>query len=689
MTGEQAAVAALFALDVLVAIVWATIAALLWRLPVGRVPNGVVRPLFVVSMLVAAGYALFSLFTILPPAVHATRPLWLRVFYVLGDVSMVGAAAAFAHMAWRLPPVPTAGRRRLAALYGAAGLVVTLHAATQLLPSPPPALTAADQALYWSYFVVALVAGGWQIAGTARSGAWHPDTVFVTRRGDVAVIGALALAAFLMGALFVNGGWEAHPWTLHLLSGVTGLAGAVPLAARMLGAVLRTAVLVVAALLATAGVYSLAQLVILPRVDPLVAPAVHSGMVVAIVVLLVPGQRALEAAIDRLLLRRSRGRLAELQAFVHTLSPELGRLECTRRVVGAVVRVLGLRAAATILRDGAAFCKGDLDIDRLSAAWPRDAAADALPAHPFFGHELADGILRDLLVECSIACVVPIVSPRRRWGDLFPSARLLGTAFAEEDIETLETAAQQLALLLDGAELLERAVAVERSLAQAEKLAVIGETSARIAHDIRNPVTAARSLAQQLAREPEAPFREELHVILEELDRVERQVADLLQFARRKDLRFERVDLGALARATVAQLRPRLQAADVAVALDLEPAVAVWADRERLRQLIVNLVENAADALCGAPRRELSLRVAATNGSATLRVSDTGPGVPVDALSHLFEPFFSLKSHGTGLGLAIAKRTVDAHGGHITAAVRPEGGMVFDVGLPPASTGAA
>ena len=178
-------------------------------------------------------------------------------------------------------------------------------------------------------------------------------------------------------------------------------------------------------------------------------------------------------------------------------------------------------------------------------------------------------------------------------------------------------------------------------------------------------------------------------MIREELDRVERQVADLLHFARREEPRLEAVNLGALVEATVTQLRPQLESAGVVVTLDLQPDIAARADRERFRQVLVNLVENAAEALGGAPRRELCVRVAAANGHATLQLSDTGPGVPEDAMPRLFEPFFSLKANGTGLGLAIAKRTLEAHGGRITAAIRPEGGMTFDVDLPLGGAGTA
>ena len=226
-------------------------------------------------------------------------------------------------------------------------------------------------------------------------------------------------------------------------------------------------------------------------------------------------------------------------------------------------------------------------------------------------------------------------------------------------------------------------MAIERSLAHAEKLAAIGETAARIAHDIRNPVTAARSLAQQLVEEPGSPFAAEHQLILEELDRVERQVAVLLRFARREELNIEAVDLGELARSVIAHVARRLDDAVVTAAVSAPAGICVAADREKLRQVLINLVENAIDALGGKDAdRHLTIEVAETDGCAALRVCDDGPGVPADALSRLFEPFFSLKPTGTGLGLAIAHRTIAAHGGRIEACSTSGTGMTMHVTLP-------
>jgi two-component system sensor kinase FixL len=99
--------------------------------------------------------------------------------------------------------------------------------------------------------------------------------------------------------------------------------------------------------------------------------------------------------------------------------------------------------------------------------------------------------------------------------------------------------------------------------------------------------------------------------------------------------------------------------------------------------VIVNLVENARDALVSSPEaRRLSILLSGSNGTATLVIRDNGPGAPADALPRLFEPFFSLKEHGTGLGLAIVKRTIEAHGGSITAAPAGDRGLALQIELP-------
>jgi len=408
------------------------------------------------------------------------------------------------------------------------------------------------------------------------------------------------------------------------------------------------------------------------------------GAVLGVVLVLVPAQGWLRAAIDRLVFRRSRRRWAEVHAVLHTLSPELGVLECCRRALGELARALQLRGAAFLLAGGEAVTHGAFALAPLAAAWARWARA--LPPHAFGKSRFRDLPLPliEALIEADVVAIVPVVSPRRLWGHVLVRTDLLRASFSDEDDQAIDAIADQLGLVLDAAELLARTVAVERSLAHAEKLAAIGELAARIAHEIRNPVTAARSLAQQLAREPTSPFAAEHRLILDELERVERQVAALLRFARREDFRFEPVDLAELARATLEAFRPRLEAGGVTLELALADGVTARADREKLRQVLVNLLENALDAMtaeAGGPRT-LSVAVGNGHGAAALEVRDSGPGVPADALSHLGEPFFSTKPSGTGLGLAIARRTVEAHGGRIALGAGKERGLVVSIELP-------
>jgi signal transduction histidine kinase len=505
------------------------------------------------------------------------------------------------------------------------------------------------------------------------------------------ILMATAVAAMLtlLLVLALTGGAPLTSVGGLALHTVVELALAAPFVVRMLGRTVRAFLLTAILVSLTSVVYFAARLLATGTANAEVARLVDVAAIGVLLTLLGPGRVWLRGLIERTIFRRSRLRQAELQAFMQSLSPELGPLECCRRALAELRRVLRLRGAALVLRDGTALVDGAFRLDAITRVWPTGAAADALPARAFSEGELVRELpaaVREAMIEAEVVWLIPIASPRCRWGWVLATEGLLTTPSSPEDLEEVGGFIAHLAVVLDAAELLARTIAIERSLAHAEKLAAIGETAARIAHDIRNPVAAARSLAQQLAHEPGAPFAEELEVILGELARVEERVAALLRFARREELRLEAVDLAELARATADAFRARLDAADIGVAVDVEARVSARADREKVRQVLVNLIENAIDVLAdrAGPRRVV-IAVGGRNGSAAVRVADTGPGVAPDALARLFEPFFSLKAHGTGLGLAIAKRTIDAHGGRIAVTSTPGAGTTFEIELPLAS----
>jgi len=209
-----------------------------------------------------------------------------------------------------------------------------------------------------------------------------------------------------------------------------------------------------------------------------------------------------------------------------------------------------------------------------------------------------------------------------------------------------------------------------------EHVRSLAELSASIAHEVRNPITAAKSLVQQMGEDPGSEENlEYARIAIEELDRVEKSVSHLLRYAREQDVQMTDVDPNVVVEDALGLLSDRIESAGVTVRRDLSATGSLRGDPEKLRQVVLNLAGNALDALDGRSSPELS--VATGNDLAGrelwLRVQDNGPGVPEDVRSKIFSPFFTAKEGGTGLGLAITKNIVEAHGGSIEVE-RPAGG---------------
>ena len=213
----------------------------------------------------------------------------------------------------------------------------------------------------------------------------------------------------------------------------------------------------------------------------------------------------------------------------------------------------------------------------------------------------------------------------------------------------------------------------ERRVLEGRHQRSLEQLSASIAHEIRNPITAAKSLLQQMQEEPASPDNAEYaKVAIGELDRVERSVSHLLRYAREEDLHLEELELGAVVSTALEGMLTRIGNSRARVERDLDFDTRCRGDGEKLRRVIVNLVENALDALDASATADPHVRISCGRNLAGsevwLRVRDNGPGIEAGRLSHVFDPFHTSKATGTGLGLAITKKLVEAHGGTIEIA---------------------
>jgi two-component system sensor histidine kinase HydH len=222
----------------------------------------------------------------------------------------------------------------------------------------------------------------------------------------------------------------------------------------------------------------------------------------------------------------------------------------------------------------------------------------------------------------------------------------------------------------------------EREVRRAERLAEVGQLAAGMAHEIRNPLTSVQLLVQTARKDPIAGAltQDDLALIDDELARIEQSLRSFLDYARPTKLERVICDVTAVAEGALKLVRGRAQQQGIETRFPhpVEP-LTLNADPAQLRQVLVNLLLNALDAMPTGGTLELT--VGRSGAEVTLAVNDSGPGIAGEIVPRLFEPFATNKQTGVGLGLVVSKRIVEDHGGTLHGFNRPDG-ATFLVKLP-------
>ena len=226
------------------------------------------------------------------------------------------------------------------------------------------------------------------------------------------------------------------------------------------------------------------------------------------------------------------------------------------------------------------------------------------------------------------------------------------------------------------------------TLQQAEKMALVGRLAAGMAHSIRNPFTSVKMRLFSLNRSLELneEQEEDFEVISAEIRHIDTIVQNFLEFSRPPKLQMQSVSPSNVVDSTIQLLAHRLRSYDVQLKIErAQPLPVVSADPEQLKEVLVNIIVNACEAMGRGGTiiiQEEVVRGDSVPPSARIKITDTGPGIPPNIVEKILQPFFTTKEQGTGLGLSIAARVITEHGGRIDVSSTANHGATFLISLP-------
>jgi signal transduction histidine kinase len=303
------------------------------------------------------------------------------------------------------------------------------------------------------------------------------------------------------------------------------------------------------------------------------------------------------------------------------------------------------------------------------------------------------------LSKPSSVYVIPLITRSKVIGVIATDA-VDGKGVSKETRETLEVFAPQIAIAIENAKLYSRLQEQMEELKQShallsrsEKFSFLGNLAARLAHEIKNPMTAIGTFIQMFpSRYNDDEFRNDFYKIaMEETKRINNLITELLDLVKTKESHIELNDLHGLIDSMILLISPQSNAKKIDVSCQFDPNIGqVWMDSEKIKQVILNLLSNAVDFTPEGGKIELITKnriEKEKQATVSIEIKDNGPGIPPAHIDRVFDPYFTTKHKsnmhsGTGLGLFIAHQNMQDHGGIIEVRNDTNEGTIFTLNLP-------
>ena len=290
--------------------------------------------------------------------------------------------------------------------------------------------------------------------------------------------------------------------------------------------------------------------------------------------------------------------------------------------------------------------------------------------------------------------IAPLMAKEKVVGVIVVDNALPERTISKDDLRFLQLFANQAGMAIENSILYNRLEDANKSLREAreslvqgERLSTIGEMAASIAHEVKGPLVSIGGFARRLERGLPSSFVEHDHAatIVREVQRLEKMLTDILSFSRKTTICYSFCNVMDIVEESLVITQPALDEQGIRISMNYpRTVISLLGDPQQLKQVFLNLLINAQEAMKNGGELRIAVTHAKLNGkdAVSVKIADTGGGIPLDALNNIFNSFFTTKEGGTGLGLPIANRIVTNHGGKIQVNNKIGVGVEFNVILP-------